>query len=540
MNGGTSMRQRKISLFSGVMLALSSLIGSGWLFGSGAAARVAGPAAVISWIIGAIIMIMIAFNYVELGTMFPESGGMSRFAQYSHGPLLGFIAAWANWVSLVTLLPIEAVACVQYMSSWPWAWANWTRKFMADGTITTEGLLVVFAIMIVFTLINFWSVKLLTHFTSLISVFKILIPSLTILMLIIAGFHGSNFGHNSATFMPYGTRGIFEAVAVSGIILSYDAFQTVINMGGEMVNPQKNIFRGVWISLSITAVIYILLQVAFIGAVAPSDLARVGWHGINFASPFADLAILLGLHWLSLLLYVDAFVSPFGTGVTFVATSSRTLAAMTRNGNLPAWLGRMNRRYMIPRLAMLADLFLAMVLVFFFRDWSKLATVVSISTFVAYATGPVTAVALRKLRPHFTRPFNSRHLAWVAPVSFVMTGLVIYWAMWPTTVEVIGIVLLGLPIYFYYDLRYNHVPLRRQLKGALWLLAYLVFISVVSYLGSTGFGGRDILRYPFDFIVIIGASLIFYWWAVRSRVDGPDLEAAEKVNAKVKRTYEDE
>lgn len=69
------MRQRKISLFSGVMLALSSLIGSGWLFGSGAAARVAGPAAVISWIIGAIIMIMIAFNYVELGRCFPNPGG---------------------------------------------------------------------------------------------------------------------------------------------------------------------------------------------------------------------------------------------------------------------------------------------------------------------------------------------------------------------------------------------------------------------------------------------------------------------------------
>ena len=81
------MRQTKISLFAGVMLALSSLIGSGWLFGSGAAARVAGPAAVISWIIGAVIMILIAFNYVELGTMFPESGGMSRFAQYSHGQI---------------------------------------------------------------------------------------------------------------------------------------------------------------------------------------------------------------------------------------------------------------------------------------------------------------------------------------------------------------------------------------------------------------------------------------------------------------------
>lgn len=528
------MREHKISLFSGVMLALSSLIGSGWLFGSGAAARVAGPAAVISWIIGAVIMIMIAFNYVELGTMFPESGGMSRFAQYSHGPLLGFIAAWANWVSLVTLLPIEAVACVQYMSTWPWSWANWTRQFMHNGAITTQGLLVVFLIMIIFTLINFWSVKLLTHFTSLVAVFKLVIPSLTILTLIITGFHASNFGHNTATFMPYGTRGIFEAVAVSGIILSYDAFQTVINMAGEMVNPQKNIFKGVWISLTITAAIYILLQVAFVGAVSPTTLAKVGWHGINYASPFADLAILLGLNWLSLLLYMDAFVSPFGTGVTFVATASRTLAAMTRNGNLPSWLGRLNRRYMIPRFAMIADLLLAMVLVYFFRDWSKLATVVSISTFVAYATGPITAVALRKLRPDFKRPFKSKHLAWVAPTSFVMTGLVIYWAMWPTTVEVIGIVLLGLPLYFYYDLKYNHVPMKRQLKGAAWLLVYLVVISAISYLGSAGFGGQDVLKYPYDFLVIIVISLGFYFWAVASRVEGPDLEVAEEVNRDVK------
>lgn len=74
---------------------------------------------------------MIAANYVELGVMLPESGGMSRYAQYSHGPLLGFIASWANWLSLVAIIPIEAVAAVQYMSSWPWKWANWTNRFMA-------------------------------------------------------------------------------------------------------------------------------------------------------------------------------------------------------------------------------------------------------------------------------------------------------------------------------------------------------------------------------------------------------------------------
>lgn len=275
------MKFQKITLFSGVMLALNSLIGSGWLFGAGTAAKVAGPAAILSWILGAIIIISIALTYVELGAMFPESGGMSRYAQYSHGPFLGFIAAWANWISLITLVPMEAVASVQYMSSWPWAWANWTHHFMKNGNITTPGLLVVFGFMLVFTLINFWSVKLMTRFTNLISIFKILLPTLTIVMLIAAGFHPSNFGHSVTTFIPYGSRSIFEAAAISGIIMSYDAFQTVINMGGEMINPHKNIVRGVLISMIITAVIYVMLQVAFIGAIDPNLLAQKDGMGLT-------------------------------------------------------------------------------------------------------------------------------------------------------------------------------------------------------------------------------------------------------------------
>lgn len=71
------------------------------------ASSAAGPAAILSWIIGFIVIGTISYNYIEIGTMFPQSGGMSNYAQYSHGSLLGFIAAWANWVSLVTIIPIE-------------------------------------------------------------------------------------------------------------------------------------------------------------------------------------------------------------------------------------------------------------------------------------------------------------------------------------------------------------------------------------------------------------------------------------------------
>ena len=106
--------------------------------------------------------------------------------------------------------------------------------------------------------------------------------------------------------------------------------------------------------------------------------------------------------------------------------------------------------------------------------------------------------------------------------------------MWPTTIEVIFVVLLGLPIYFYYELRYNHRSLKIQLEGSLWMLVYLIFISAISYLGSKGFGGINWIPYPYDFLVIIIASIFFYYWAVASRVDGEDLEVAKAINDKVK------
>lgn len=529
--------KHKIGLFSAIMLALNSLIGSGWLFGSGSAAKIAGPAAIVSWILGAVIIISIALTYIELGAMFPESGGMSRYAQYSHGPLLGFIAAWANWISLITLVPMEAVAAVQYMASWPWEWANWTKNFMRNGDITTQGLIVVVIFMAIFTLINYWSVKIMTHFTNLISIFKILLPTLTIITLVCSGFHAQNFGSNIHEFMPYGTRSIFEATSISGIIMSYDAFQTIINMGGEIKNPRKNIVRGVLASMIITAVIYVLLQVTFIGAIEPQMLAKNGWHGIDFTSPFADIAILLGINWLVILLYLDAFVSPFGTGVAFVATASRALSAMTHTKHLPAFLGKLNQKYMIPRIAMITDFVLAVILVSVFRNWNLLATVIAASTLIAYLTGPVTVMTLRKISPNLKRPFGPKWMTWLAPFAFILTSLAIYWSMWPTTIQVIFVIALGLPIYIYYELKINNSSLQEQLKHSWWIIVYMVFMSVISYIGSTGFGGQDWIKYPWDFVIIIVASLGFYYWGINSSMKKID-PVAEELNKQVDQDFD--
>ncbi|MGO2206751.1 APC family permease [Staphylococcus xylosus] len=520
----------KINLPQLVLLGLGSLIGSGWLFGAWEASSIAGPAAIISWIIGFVVIGSIAYNYIEIGTMFPQSGGMSNYAQYTHGSLLGFIASWANWVSLVTIIPIEAVSAVQYMSSWPWSWAKFTTGLMKDGSISNAGLMAVFVIIIIFSLLNYWSVKLLTSFTSLISVFKLGVPLLTIIMLMISGFDTGNYGHTAGQFMPYGSAPIFAATTASGIIFSFNAFQTIINMGSEIQKPEKNIARGIAISLTLSAVLYIVLQSTFITSM-PSDMIHEnGWSGINFNSPFADMAILLGLNWLAILLYMEAVVSPFGTGVSFVAVTGRVLRAMEKNGHIPKFLGKMNEKYNIPRVAIIFNAVISMLMVSLFRDWATLASVISTATLVAYLTGPTTVISLRKMAPNMHRPFRANLLKFMAPFSFVMASLAIYWAMWPTTAQVILIIILGLPIYFFYEYKMNWKNTKKQIGGSLWIILYLIVLAALSFIGSKEFNGMNSIHYPYDFVVIIIIALIFYKFGTSSYFESIYFKRAKKIN----------
>ncbi|MGV7756238.1 hypothetical protein PJM53_29375, partial [Mycobacterium kansasii] len=80
------------------------------------------------------------------------------------------------------------------------------------------------------------------------------------------------------------------------------------------------------------------------------------------------------------------------------------LYAMESNQRIPSFVGKINQKYGIPRVAMIVNLVLSMLMVSVFRSWATLATVICTSTLIAYLTGPVTAVAFRKLAPDFKRP----------------------------------------------------------------------------------------------------------------------------------------
>ena len=499
--------QRNIGPFALMLTGLGSIIGSGWLFGAWKAAKIAGPAALCAWIIGAVVILAIALTYAELGAMFPESGGMVRYARYSHGALVGFISAWANWIAIVSVIPIEAEASIQYMSTWPYEWAH---NLFINGSLTPPGLFLSALLVIVYFMLNYWGVKVFARANTTITVFKFIIPGLTILGLLVSGFHSENFG-TSSSFAPYGWSAVFTAVATSGIVFSFNGFQSPVNLAGEARNPSKSVPFAVIGSILLALVIYVLLQVAYIGAVNPADVAK-GWSHFNFASPFAELALALNLNWLAILLYVDAFVSPSGTGTTYMATTTRMIYAMERNNTLPKMFGNVHPFYGVPRNAMWFNLLVSFVFMFFFRGWSSLAAVISVATVISYLTGPISLMALRRTAKDVERPLKLPLMNLIAPFAFVCASLVLYWAKWPLTGEIILLMVVALPVYFYYQAKAGFSGWGRDLKAAWWLVAYLPTMAVLSVIGSKQFGGIGILPYGWDMLVVAAISLVFYFW----------------------------
>src|SRR5580765_7230520 len=157
-SGSTAGKLRRDVGFYGLMfVSLGSIIGSGWLLGALNAAEVAGPASVLSWILAAFMLSILALTYAELGSTYRVAGGAARFQYYSHGPIAGFTAGWASWLQAVFVAPIEVLAAITYVNSVGWVNThfNMINKVGASaGLLNGTGLVVALVLMVVFTAMN--------------------------------------------------------------------------------------------------------------------------------------------------------------------------------------------------------------------------------------------------------------------------------------------------------------------------------------------------------------------------------------------------
>jgi amino acid transporter len=284
-------------------------------------------------------------------------------------------------------------------------------------------------------------------------------------------------------------------------------------------------------AMAIGALIYILLEIAFIGSLDPANLIH-GWANPiakGDFGPYATLAVAAGAGWLAYVLYADAFVSPAGTGLVYVATSARLTYALGRENLLPGALGKLTVRG-VPLWSIMLAFVIGEISFLPFPSWQSLVGVVTSATAIMYGFAPIAMAALRKRDPERARPYKLPFPAVLAPVGFVSANLIIYWGGFDVVWKILVAIVIGLGVF---AVTYATTPAAKRSKldvgAARWLAPWLLGQAVIGYFGRYGDGARNIIPEWLDLLIVVAFSLVIFYWAVSCSV------AAEQVKAAVDR-----
>lgn len=480
----------------GILFAsIGAMVGSGWLFSPLYAAQMAGPAALLSWLIAGIFTLIIALNFAELGTLFPIAGGVASYPYFTHGKFVGFLLGWISWTTMVVIPPIEVQAAIQYGSNF------FPSLYNKQGTaheLTSIGYVCAAVLMLFLVYVNNRGVKFMSDTNKYFSIWKIIVPIIAIVALMYKAPNG--FANvtlpESGGFFPYGWHGVLSALATAGVIFSFNGFQMGILMAAETKNPNRNIPLSIIGSVVFCFVLYSLLQIAFLVAVPQETLLQNGWDKLKFigdAGPFAGIAMILGLVWVASLLYIDAVISPLGAGLVYTATTSRIIYAFGANGYLPPIVSKLNDKG-IPGIAIWINFVVGMIMFLPFPGWQSMVAFLSSTMIASYMAIPICLVALRKNSPDRVRPFRLPFYKITSFLAFYICNLMLFWTGWEIVFKLLICVLCGSFIYCAYLIYKKELPsLISQLRNGIWVFVYFIGFAFLSKFGTYG-GGSGALK----------------------------------------------
>jgi amino acid transporter len=521
--------QRSVGFWGLMFVSLGSIIGSGWLLGALNAAKVAGPASILSWLLAAAMLATLALCYAELGAAYPVAGGSGRFPYYSHGPIAGFTAGWASWLQAVFIPPIEAIAAIQYIDAVGWVHAHF-NLMNEDQLLTVNGVAVALGLMLLFTGINIAGAKFMSESNVIVVIWKTVVPFLALSVVAATKFEPSNFTAGGG-FLPFGMHGVFAALT-GGVVFGLQGFEQAAQLAGEAKDPKRDMSRAILTAMAIGALLYALLQFVMIGAFDPRDIAG-GWSAplgneIGDYGAWYTLALAIGAGWLAKALLIDAVISPTGTGVVYVGTTARLSYALGEEREMPSILTRTNKKG-APIASIIVGALVGCIGLGPFKSWNALVTVVTSSTAIMYGFAPISLAALHRLDPDRPRPYRVPAPGLVLPVAFVCANMIIYWGSFDTTWKLVAALAFGLGL-FAIGATVKRTGVAGMIRFAIWIVPWLLGHLVLGAIGRYD-APYDVLQFAWqdgapilidhhilpewiDLALVSAFSLAIYYYAV--------------------------
>lgn len=463
--------QRTIGLWTATSIVVGSVIGSGiFMRPSQMAGELGSPMMLlIVWVVAGLISMFGAMINAEFGAMFPQTGGQYIFLKVMYGEFFSFLFGWGCF-AVINTAGVCAIAFVfsQYLGYFfhlpdfsvetANAFAFHVPFIGAISPLDNFGIKSVTILLVLFlTIINYFSVI----WGGGLQLFFTILKILTIIFLVGGIFffgHGTfhNFIQNSPTIHPQGFLMIAAfAAATTGAFMSYDGWNNITFVAGEIKDPQRNIPRSLFYGMLICIICYLLINQALlyvlpIDAIAGSKLvASDAMSTVLGTSGGAVIAAMV-------------VISTFGCVNANLLAQARVTFAMAEEKKFFHWAGTANPKFKTPGNALILHLIWSLFLILS-GSFEILGDMFIFVTWIFYACIAFGIFILRKRMPDAERPYK----VWgypIIPIIFILFAVyyifttlysdIINYLDGKTTIinSVFGLALtaIGIPLYFYF------------------------------------------------------------------------------------------
>lgn len=390
--------KRELKVRHLTMISIGGVIGAGYFLGCGAAIQSAGPAVIISYLLGGFITILVMALLSEMGVAMPVAGSFQVYASKAISPFAGFVTGWTYWLAFLIGPASETIAAGTYLHLWFPGVPIWVFSLIVALLMTIVNLIGV----LVFGEVEFW-----------LSLIKVVALITFIIWGCVAVFgmpiHGVSLSNMFAFggFAPQGMAGVLAAMII--VIFAYGGTEAIGTAAGESSNPARDLPRALTGTVLRIVVLYVF-SIAVLVMVLPWKQAGIS------SSPYVDAFGILGGPIAANIMNFVVLTAALSCIDTGVYATSRMLFSLARDGYFPEFFGRLHptRKVPVNAIATCCLVLFAGSLMFFFVQDFAYVWLASLSGFGFLFAWLMIALSQPGMRKILERE-NPAALKWKAP-----------------------------------------------------------------------------------------------------------------------------
>ncbi len=437
---------REMGLMDATLIGVGAMIGAGIFVLTGIAAGVAGPGLIITFSLNAVVALITAFSYAELGSCFHDAGGGYLWVKEGLPKWNGFLSGWMSWFA-------HAVACSLYALGFGAYFDLVLNELNVEmphwGFLSPQKILAAITA-VAFAYVNFRGASETGKVGNIVTITKIIILFVFIGFGLNLIFHRPDWQTAFTPFLPHGWGGVFKGMGLT--FIAFQGFEVISQCSEEIKNPKKNIPKAVFLSLIIVVPIYLLIAVTALGAVKPEG----GVTPWDYLASHKETALVEVAKTFftggGIMLLIGGVISTMSALNATIYSSSRVAFAMGRDRNFPTFFSKVHKRNFTPHLSIIFSLFIVVIMAISLPI-EDVASAADIMFLLLFMQVNITLIRLRKKRPDLDRGFFAPLFPYLSIIGILMLlFLAVYMFNYsPTAWIVTGIwVALGLTTYKFY------------------------------------------------------------------------------------------